>query len=174
MKLSTSLTKISKRKPPSSAARYTASLNFLQNIPSGVITGLTLSSSSSPEQEVLAVPRVNEPENQTTNLCPITLEPIVAKTVQWTSQSLAENCPISSVSIVKKEQGTRQSIEESCPIPSVPIVEKTKTSLDKEGKTKPTGSGNISVDGGKLEKSKLQTKWKLRPPLHYLDKKRDN
>ena len=92
MKLNTSRTKISKKKPTALAARYTASPNILRNIPSSGILDFTLTSSSSPEQEVQAVPRVNEPENQTTNECPITSVPIVIKNVLGTSKSVAGNC----------------------------------------------------------------------------------
>ena len=93
----------------------------------------------------------------------------------------SKECPMDkpeSVPIMKKEQGTSQSIEESCPIPSVPVVEKTKTSLDKEGETKATGSGNISVDGGKTGEIKTSDKMEtqatsalLRQEKRQLDKK---
>ena len=118
--------------------------NILQNFPKGGIKDLTLSSSRSTEHEIQAVPRVNEPEIQTTNKCPISSVPIVAKNEQETSKSVAQSCPISSVPTLEKVQDMNQSNAENCPIMSVPIEEKTRFSLQNEG-AKATGLVTSSV-----------------------------
>ena len=74
MKLYSSLTK---KNPPTLAARYTASPNVLREVPSGGIIDPTISSSSSPEHEV--VPSVAiKLDAQTAEECPISLVPISA------------------------------------------------------------------------------------------------
>ena len=101
---------------------------------------------SSQENELKAVPRVNEPEIQTKNECPISSVSIVAKKKQGISRKAAKNCPISSVPIKEKGQDTSQNNSESCPISSIPIVERTKISQNKEGELEATGLGTTSVE----------------------------
>ena len=113
MKLYSTLMKTARKNPPSLASRYVTSPNVLKEVPSGGVIDLTMSSSSSPENEVQVVPPAEK---------------------KLEAQS-AEECPISIISVKTKETEIENQMEEStnCPIPSVPTTEKEKTQGNKEG-----------------------------------------
>ena len=106
MKLYSSLTKIAKKNPPTLASRYIASPNVLEEVPSGGIIDLTMSSSSSPEHEVRVVlPVEKKLDAQSTEECPISIKPLATKETQFANQMKeSTNCPITSVPTTEKEK----------------------------------------------------------------------
>ena len=76
MKLYSTLTKTARKNPPTLACRYVTSPNVLEEVPSGGVIDLTMSSSSSPEHEVqVLLPAEKKLEAQSTEECPISIIP---------------------------------------------------------------------------------------------------